>query len=228
MDFFNSGILAFISKKSDGNIAYHVNDDKNSVDINRKRLADTYGYNNNDLKYMKQIHSSLVEVADKSYTASECDALITNQTDTPIMVMVADCIPIMMHDEQNGVIAVVHAGRNGTFCYIAKKTVNSMTEKFGSNPNDIKVFLGPSIRSCCYEVSDEIAKIAEKNFGKKFVSGRFIDLQGINKKQLLDEGILSENIKISQICTKCGNEDHFSYRLDKECGRFCAVMMLKK
>lgn len=95
--------------------------------------------------------------------------------------MVADCIPILMYDENKGVVAAIHAGRNSTFKEIAKKTAQIFIDKFYSNPKEIKVILGPSIQKCCYEVSLDMAKIVENSFGKKFVENRNIDLQSINK-----------------------------------------------
>lgn len=226
-DKFQDDILAFISTKSDGNIAYHVKDIKANVDKNRILLAQKYNFDLKNLKYMNQIHSDIVESADNSYLLKECDALMTNQPNRPLMVMVADCIPILMYDEVKKVIAAVHAGRNGTFLQIATKTIQKMINIYKSNPENIYIYLGPSIQKCCYKVSDEMAQIVKTNFGEEFVNQRAINLQAINKKQLLDIGIKEENIDISSICTKCGKKDYFSYRNNKNCGRFAGIIMLK-
>lgn len=213
--------------KNDGNLAFHVEDNEINVIKNRKNLALKLGYNYEDLVYMNQIHSANIIVVDENSPklVDNCDSIITRSKNLPLMVMVADCIPILMFDDKQGIIAAIHAGRNSTFLEISKKTASFFIEKFSSNPEDINVVFGASIQKCCYEVSDELSKIVENSFGKEFVENNYIDLQGINKKQLNDLGI--KNIEISNICTKCGDKSYFSYRKDKKTGRFAGIIILK-
>ena len=213
--------------KNDGNLAFHVEDNEINVIKNRKNLALKLGYNYEDLVYMNQIHSANIIVVDENSPklVDNCDSIITRSKNLPLMVMVADCIPILMFDDKQGIIAAIHAGRNSTFLEISKKTAEIFIEKFSSNPEDINVVFGASIQKCCYEVSDELSKIVENSFGKEFVENNYIDLQGINKKQLNDLGI--KNIEISNICTKCGDKSYFSYRKDKKTGRFAGIIILK-
>ena len=70
----------------------------------------------------------------------------------------------------------------------------------------------------------ELANITEKSFGKEFVNGRNIDLQGINKSILVQNGV--KNIKILNNCTKCSSSGHFSYRKDHKTGRFAGIIKL--
>lgn len=213
--------------KNDGNLAFHVEDNEINVIKNRKNLALKLGYNYEDLVYMNQIHSANIIVVDENSPklVDNCDSIITRSKNLPLMVMVADCIPILMFDDKQGIIAVIHAGRNSTFLEISKKTAEVFIEKFSSNPEDINVVFGASIQKCCYEVSEDLSKIVENSFGKEFVENNYIDLQGINKKQLNDLGI--KNIEISNICTKCGDKSYFSYRKDKKTGRFAGIIILK-
>ena len=213
--------------KNDGNLAFHVEDNEINVIKNRKNLALKLGYNYEDLVYMNQIHSANIIVVDENSPklVDNCDSIITRSKNLPLMVMVADCIPILMFDDKKGIIAAIHAGRNSTFLEISKKTASFFIEKFSSNPEDINVVFGASIQKCCYEVSEDLSKIVENSFGKEFVENNYIDLQGINKKQLNDLGI--KNIEISNICTKCGDKPYFSYRKDKKTGRFAGIIILK-
>ena len=213
--------------KNDGNLAFHVEDNEINVIKNRKNLALKLGYNYEDLVYMNQIHSANIIVVDENSPklVDNCDSIITRSKNLPLMVMVADCIPILMFDSKQGVVAAIHAGRNSTFLEISKKTAEVFIEKFSSNPEDINVVFGASIQKCCYEVSEDLSKIVENSFGKEFVENNYIDLQGINKKQLNDLGI--KNIEISNICTKCGDKSYFSYRKDKKTGRFAGIIILK-
>ena len=224
----NFKISFFYTNKLDGNIAYHVNYDKIAVQKNRLDLMTKYKVDVENLRHMNQTHGCNIIVVDKKsqLCLDDCDALITNEPNIPLMVMVADCIPILIYDEKKSVIAAVHAGRNSTFLQIVQKTALKMMREFGCDVKDIKVDLGPSIQKCCYEVSFELVKIVKSSFGEKFVNNRLIDLQGINKKQLLDIGVKEENINISDICTKCSNEDYYSYRLDNKCGRFSGIISI--
>ena len=219
-------ITKFFTSSLDGNLAFHVNDDEQNVINNHKKLAKKFGYKYESLRHMNQVHGNSIQIISSSSPTliKNCDAIITKERNTPLMVMVADCIPILMYDKKQNVVAAIHAGRNSTFQNIAQLTALKMIEEFACNAKDIKVELGPSIQKCCYEVSSELANIVSTSFGKEFVNERLIDLQGINKKQLNEIGI--EHIEISKICTKCSNQQYFSYRNDKRTGRFAAVIML--
>ncbi len=221
-------IKQIFTNKDDGNIAYHVTNNTQEVDFNRLALAQKYGFNASTMRYMEQTHGNNVHIVtqDSPLLIEDCDALITNIPNITLMVMVADCIPILLSDEKKGVIAAIHAGRNSTFLKIAYKTASLMIEQFGCFPNDIKATLGPSIGACCYEVSPELATIVKESFGEKFVKGRNIDLQSINSMLLNELGIT--NISQSPICTKCSGAHYYSYRLDKECGRFAGLITLIK
>ena len=90
--------------------------------------------------------------------------------------------------------------------------------------NNIKVIFGPSIQSCCYEVSDELLAIVKTSFGEKYCIGKNIDLQGINIMLLEEVGI--RHINVSNICTKCSNEPFFSFRKNPKTGRFAGIISL--
>ncbi|QKJ23228.1 peptidoglycan editing factor PgeF [Poseidonibacter lekithochrous] len=221
-----NNILAMFTDTSHGNLAYHVGDDKNNVDNNRKNLAKKLNYKYEDLVYMNQVHGNHVEVVtkDSPKLIDNCDGLITNEKNLALMVMVADCIPILLHDERAGVIAVLHAGRNSTFQKIVQVALDIMTKQFDCKSQDIKAILGPSIQKCCYEVSVEMVNIVASNFGSEFVEGRYINLQGINRSILEANGVT--NIEISPICTQCSNKPYYSYRKDNKTGRFAGIIKL--
>ncbi len=219
-------IFYTFSTSKDGNLAFHVNDKKENVDTNRKNLATKHNFKLENLYYMNQVHGDNIEIIDKnsSNLIDNCDGIITNLRGITLMVMVADCIPVLIFDKTKGVIAAVHAGRNSTFLKIVPKTVKKMIDFFDCRVEDIEVILGPSIQKCCYEVSQELVEIVINSFGKEFVDNRYIDLQGINQKLLKDMGV--NNITISDICTMCSNQPYYSYRVDKNCGRFAGIISI--
>jgi YfiH family protein len=214
------------------NLALHVGDNAKDVLKNREILSQKHNFTLQNLIYMDQTHSSNIEIIkDPSKNKIEdCDAIITNVKNIPLMVMVADCVPIFFYDPIKKVIAVAHAGRNGTFLEIAKKCALKMRDEFRSDMSDLVVGVGASIGSCCYEVGDDLADICKKSFGKEYIVIRddktFLDLKTLNQDQLIDLGVKRENIEISTICTSC-DKNYFSYRRDGVTGRFAGLMMLK-
>ncbi len=219
-------IFHTFTTKEDGNLAYHVKDLKINVDKNREVLASKYNFDSEKLVYMNQVHGNKVVIVDKDSPRliEDCDGIITKEKNLTLMVMVADCIPILFFDKVEGVVAAVHAGRNSTFLKIAQITALKMINELNCLPENIEVILGPSIQKCCYEVNDEMVNIVKKSFGNHFTRGRLIDLQGINQKLLSDINVT--NISISNICTKCSSEPFFSYRADKYCGRFAGLVSI--
>jgi len=215
------------------NLAFHVGDDSLSVERNHQLLADSLGYEKHKLIHMKQIHSSLVHIVKRSDNFSNpksCDALITNKRNTPLMVMVADCSPILFYDCVSDVIAVAHAGRAGAFKNIVHNVIDSMSRSFNSKAENIYVSIGASIGGCCYEVGVEIFDEA-KELGlayaiEKREKSYYLDVAKILESQLIDSGIKKENLEISKECTCCKNDTYFSYRADNITGRFAGIIYL--
>ncbi|WP_456449620.1 peptidoglycan editing factor PgeF [Hydrogenimonas sp.] len=207
------------------NLAFHVGDTPSVVAVNRQILQQRH--DTPPIVWMEQVHGDTVRIVENGDldTISACDAIVTDRPGIALAVMVADCIPILLHDAKRGVVAAVHAGRNGTFLQIAPKTVETMVERFGCRPEEMRVWMGPSIRVCCYEVGDEIAGIARKNFGEAYVNGRSLDLPALNLDQLLKAGVKPENIEVSSVCTRC-DKNYFSYRREGTTGRFAGLIWM--
>lgn len=241
MKFYHSKLLnsasnvthAFTTRES-GNLAFHVGDDSWHVQMNHERLAKELGYKKESLIYMKQIHSALVHTVNKEDSFEmprSCDALITDKADTPLMVMAADCAPLLFYDDKQNIIAVAHAGREGAFKNIVKNVCESMACEFDSKPEDISISIGASIGVCCYEVGGEIydeAKELQFDYALKKRDKRYyLDINSILMTQLLACGIKKDNIEFSGECTCCRKDKYFSYRAQRVTGRFCGVIMLK-
>jgi YfiH family protein len=224
---------AFTTKQS-GNLAFHVGDDSSNVEKNHEDLAKALNYEKRTLVHMKQIHSDVVLIADEYSFENPpmCDALITNKKNIPLMVMVADCSAVLFYDDTQKVIAVAHAGRAGAFKNIVKVVIEKMNEEFGSDPKEIYVSIGASIGVCCYEVGSEIydeAKALDLEYAFEKKDGSFyLDVNKILKQQLIECGVSEQNIEVFDECTSCGTDKYFSYRAEKQTGRFAGVLMIKK
>ena len=117
-------------------------------------------YNINDYYYLNQIHSNKVLILDSNYkNNSDGDALITDEINKAIVIRTADCIPIIMYDKKNKVLAVVHSGWKGTLNSITINTLRIMLDKYHSKENNISVYMYPSIRDCHFEVEEDVYKL---------------------------------------------------------------------
>lgn len=217
------------------NLAFHVDDDSNDVQMNHEILAKKLKYEKESLIHMRQIHSDLVHIVNENdyfEVPRKCDALVTNQINKPLMVMVADCSPVLFYDDKQKVIAATHAGRQGAFKGIVINTLDAMKYGFDSNSKDTYVTIGASIGVCCYEVGSEIYDEAKElgfEYAFELRDDRFyLDVNKILKHQLLESGIKEENLEISDECTCCLNEKFFSYRADGVTGRFAGIIKLNQ
>jgi len=221
------------------NLGLHVGNDPEQVSHNRTRLVNAMGIPLNQLTTARQIHSGNVSIISEEMRGKGCihhqegikstDAMVTNIPDICLMVLVADCVPMLFYDPARRVIGVAHAGWRGTLQYIAFNTVKTMEKAFSSSPRDIIAGIGPSIGPCCYKVGQELIAQVEEVFHRKneYIGNEskdgegYFDLWKANLDQLLDAGIERENIEMAELCT-CHNPDlFFSYRHQRgDTGRF--------
>jgi len=227
-------LLAFFSSKTEGNLAFHVDDTLLDVEKRHVQLATKYAYQKDKLVFMKQVHSKNVyhvSTSDNFSTVPEADALITNEKNIPLMVMMADCCGILFYDPTHKAIGVAHAGRAGAFLNIVQNLITQMQKKFTTQAQDLYVALSADIHACCYEVGEEIVKEAEAlelSFAITQKEGRYyLDINAILLRQLQKAGVQTQNIEICPFCTSCSRDTYFSYRAERKTGRFAGVLMLR-
>ncbi len=227
-------LLCTITTKQDGNLAFHVNDDEQRVLQNHKTLAKKHSYSYEKLIHMKQIHSNEVRVITKEedfFSPLCCDALVTDEKNIPLMVMVADCSALLFYDDIQKVIGVVHAGRAGAFSNIIQNTLHTFSTQFNSKIEDIFVTIAPAICQECYEVGEEIFIEAQKLQLEYAILKKeekyYLNIRSILESQLLQSGVKKEHIEISPLCNACHTQEYYSYRKEGQTGRFSGVLMLK-
>jgi len=229
-----TNIITSFTTKEDANLAFHVNDNKIKVIHNHKNLSQKHHYDLQSLIHMKQIHSNKVLEVQTEHNFDNpptCDALITNKPNTPLMVMVADCSPIIFYDDKTKTIAVAHAGRAGAFHNIVKNVIDAFKNDFGANISEIVVSIGPAICQSCYEVGSEIFEEAQQlnlEYALLNDNGKYyLDIRKILITQLLKLGVQKENLEVSAECSSCNTKDYYSYRKEGSTGRFCGLIVLK-
>lgn len=139
------------------------------VEENRLRFAKALGAAGMKMVLLRQFHSDVIHVIDSVPAETlRGDALITRTPKLLLAVQTADCIPILLADPENRVVAAIHAGWRGTLKRIAEKTIGRMRMLFGSRPESIIAALGPGIGRCCYEIGPEVVK----EFASQFDAAR--------------------------------------------------------
>ncbi|MFH1449348.1 MAG: peptidoglycan editing factor PgeF [bacterium] len=221
------------------NLSLEVGDKKEDVLKNRSILAQRLKTNLEKIVTCKQVHKTKVATV-KSNSTFKCfenyqaDALITNLTNVPIAILTADCLPIFILDPINKAIGLAHAGWRGTLENISEKILETMKKEYHTEAASCLISIGPSIKTCCCQVSLELAEKFLSNF--HYLKSRFITLKDqtyylnltlINKELLINLGVKKDNILISKNCTFCQREYFFSYRRDKkDTGRMMSLMFL--
>lgn len=145
----------------------------------------------------------------------EADAMWTDRASVLLGVVAADCVPVLVADDQ-GRIGAAHAGWEGTTRFVARELIREMTDE-GADPARMVAAVGPSIGPCCYTVGLDRTLLVRDRLGElsrgtlvKRGSETALDLWTANVLQLRAEGLKS--IEVAGVCTKCGGRDLWSYR----------------
>ncbi len=195
------------------NLALHVGDNSVSVSGNRRLIRALVG----PTQYMNQTHGNNVALVDAPTDHEpNADALVTSETGIALAVLVADCIPLLLWDEVENVIAVAHVGRKGLVNEVAMKTIEVMNTLGAER---IHAMLGPSICGDCYEVGrdiyDEVGTAFPRARSLTAAGTPGLDLPAALSFQL--SGVVV-SVSRSPICT-VENPNYFSYRRDGKTGR---------
>jgi YfiH family protein len=177
---------------------------------------------------LRQVHSASVlnaqGLTDRSH---EGDALITDERHRSIGIRTADCVPILLVDCSHHAVAAIHAGWRGTAAGIAERTVHTLRNTFGTSAANLYAAIGPCIRSCCYEVGEDVAHHFAALFSERGPDRgkQMLDLPEANRRQLQAAGLAPEHIYDCGRCTACETGLFFSYRRQpEEPGRMTAAI----
>ncbi|MER6667881.1 peptidoglycan editing factor PgeF [Amycolatopsis japonica] len=210
------------------NLGDHVGDDAGDVYANRKRLATELGLAEDRLAWMEQVHGRTATIVDGSETsaAEATDALVTAEAGLALVVLVADCVPLLLADAEAGVVAAVHAGRVGARVGVVPAAVEAM-RSLGAEPARTEALLGPAICGDCYELPADMAADVEKHVPGSACKTRKgtpgLDLRAGLWRQLADLGVGKIGVD-----PRCTNEDKtlFSFRRDGTTGRIAGITWL--
>ena len=235
------GILHFTSTKTgwgnDGRCRF-TGDSAEVYAEYRRELAESLELKQAQFIFPRQTHSNHVVVVQKSTEAldiEDTDALVTNERGLCICVQTADCVPVLIYDPVQKVIAAIHAGWRGTVGGIVEKTVARMQNVFQSDPADLLAGIGPSISTSNYEVGEDVILAVQKNFSNHdellIPSGKqgkaYFDLWKANESLLVRAGLSAQNIEIMNFCSYGKGEEFFSARREgAHTGRMVTGIMI--
>ena len=214
------------------NLSFSVEDAKENVLENFRRIGERFGKTPEDFVLSKQSHETKVLkvgtkdrgkgiTKDRDYEG--IDALITDEEGIILSCFSADCVPILFYDPIHKAVGACHSGWRGTKGKILQNVVEKMRKHFSSNPAEILIAIGPSICKEQYVVSEDLALSFLEDYPdlgedtaspiQRISKDKFqLDLWDLNRRIALDCGIKEEHISISGYCTMENPELFFSHR----------------
>lgn len=211
------------------NLGDHVGDDPAAVAANRARLAAAIGLAGDRVVWMNQVHGDRVEVVDepRGTAVDGTDALVTGTPRLALVVVTADCVPVLLADARAGVVAAVHAGRVGAQKGVVARAVEAML-KLGARAGDISALLGPAVSGANYEVpaamADEVEAALPGSRTTTAAGTAGLDLRAGIACQLRDLGVSS--IDVDPRCT-VADPTLFSHRRDAPTGRLASLVWVE-
>jgi len=181
----------------------------------RENFYHELGLGQNNVVMSGNIHGNKITVVSSEYPRGRIDGfdgLITREQNLILAVKTADCLPIFIVDPKNKIVGLVHSGWKGTVANIAAVAVEEF-KKLDSNPAELLVAIGPSIKKCHYDISEARQKemIGLKKYFSQTNGKTFVDLRTAVVDELIIAGISKDNIDDETPCTMCEPEKYFSY-----------------
>jgi hypothetical protein len=219
------------------NLGLHVDDDPELVRSNRRRAAHAFGVDLGRCVFARQVHGAGTSVVGPEHCGlgalglaaalAATDVMVTTAVEPVLVILVADCVPVLLVDPEARVLALVHAGWRGTAAGVVGAALRTMAA-LGAAPGRTAAFLGPAIAPERYQVGPEVQHglaeavvparlapgVAEPDGPKHFL----VDLIAANRQQLELGGLAPDHLFESGTSSDDGH--HFSDRAARPCGRF--------
>lgn len=223
------------------NLGLHVGDDPRAVLENRRRAAAALGAGLDDLVFCRQTHGRRVATVTASDggkgarsdagAINSTDALVTSDPGVVLVMMSADCTPMVLFDPDAGVAACVHSGWRGTTQRVSEAALEAMVA-LGARPERVVAGLGPTVPAATYQVGPEVVDAARSSLGdlegivRPDGTGRWtFDIVAAQLRTLAEGGVMSEHIHLSTLDSTA--PECFSDRAVRPCGRQAVMARLR-
>ncbi|HEU5349862.1 MAG TPA: polyphenol oxidase family protein, partial [Ktedonobacterales bacterium] len=171
----------------------------------------------------------------------EADAMVTDVPGIALCWSFGDCAPVLLYDPEHQAVALVHSGWRGAAGGIVPRTIAALGERYGTNPEDLIVGVGPAIGACCYEVQENVRAAFQADplvretavFAVRTLEGetqprQYLDVRASTCHQALAAGVRPEHLEDIGICTGCRTDLFYSHRCEpKPSGRFIVTIGLR-
>ncbi len=217
------------------NIGVNSGDEKSAIVNNRKLIIQKMGMkplvflnqeHGKEIKVLKKDDNDLSQVFEPGKEVYTADGIVTDLKGVFLVIQVADCQAVMLYDPKKEVIANIHSGWRGSVQNIIGNCIEQMKTEFNCNPSDITACISPSLGPCCSEFVDYKDEIPKKLWCYKAKEKPYFDFWKISFDQLKSKGVKEENIENMKICTRCNMKEFYSYRGEKNTGRFACVISM--
>lgn len=237
-------LTTFVTSRSDGNMKSNGADDLAETTKHIQAVAKTAGLNPDSIVAMNVgAHANtwdeiveatvlpghaLISIDDRVV----CDALVTHTPGLVMLLPVADCNAVVVHDPVKNVAALVHLGWQSTVAELATKIVQYLQRTYQSSATDLRIYLSPAIKaeSYIFDTVSQANDAAWKQFLHATDKGVGIDLPGYNRQRFIEAGVLPEHIQVSPVNTAT-SADYFSHyravRTDEPDERFAVLVSIK-
>ncbi len=212
-----------------GNLAHRRPHRPSDLARDRRAVGEVIGYPPDRWHLMFQVHGAEVAVVEATTPPGaelrDVDAAVTSELERPLVVQVADCVPVLFAGP--GTVGVAHAGRRGVHLGIVGVTVARLGE-LGDAPSTLTAAIGPAIGGCCYEVPEDLqAEVAAQDpaaEARTTWGTPALDLRAAVRAQL--EAADVGEIQHLDACTRC-DDRWFSHRRDPQSGRQVGIVVRK-
>lgn len=209
------------------NLGGHVSDERHSVDQNRAQLT-IQAQLPEPPRWLNQVHGHHVINSQDWQLDIKADAIFSHQKEHVCTIMTADCLPILLCNQQGDTVAAIHAGWRSLAAGIIEQTIRF----FQCDPHSIMAWLGPAIGPKQFEVGHDVYDIfcshfpqAAQAFEATDGSHYLCDIYHLAKQRLIEHGVTA--IYGGDLCTVSDKQRFFSYRRDGKTGRMASMIWIQ-
>ncbi len=211
------------TRLSGKNLGMHVNDDPRQVLANREWLKTSLSLSSEPI-WLDQTHSSHCIVVDHEQIERQADAAVTRLSQVPLVIMTADCLPIVICNQQGNEIAAIHAGWRG----LAGGVIENTLKLIKSEPGACLAWIGPAICIRCYQTGPEVVDVFKSRYGFAEQAFEYHDSHFYTNLAKMAELILRSlgliQVYQSNACTYELKEQFYSYRRESQTGRMATLI----
>lgn len=213
------------------NLGLNVGDDRDNAISNRDRLIQSLKLPEPP-RWVSQTHSTIVHDVSKMEATCEADATFTTEANQVCAILTADCLPILLTNEEGSFVAAIHAGWRGLLNGILENTLKASP----MIDQTTIAWLAPAISQKAFEVGPEVKEAfldSDASYASYFIPSQrthhfFADLYGITRQKLKQFGLPAHNIFGGDHCTYTDIEHFYSYRRDgKDSGRQATLIWME-